>query len=149
MDGACRVWWVVCFVVVVFLFVCLLLFFADVHPPRIFWVRAMQCMCAQTRPRLYSHLKEVGFFRERSQNPCSLQGENLLYRKLRGGSNPRCRITQENKPNTLPAGLFRRTTITNFPCWHWYVTDWWVKRRKLAASSRHLLLTITHNSVWI
>ena len=48
---------------------------------RIFWVHAMecQCMCAQTKPERVSG--------EQSQDQCWLQGKNLLYRRLRGGSN--------------------------------------------------------------
>ena len=45
-------------------------------------------------------------FREWSQSPCSLQGKNPLYQRLRGGSNQWCCIKQNSKPNTLPTELF-------------------------------------------
>ena len=169
---------------------------------RIFWVRAMECLCAQNRPRFI--LSPERGFREWSKNPfffffsfvrwklksprwrwqciagpsgfrwaCGLRGcglarfpfwvarrwgrpavdvllsdcqyrkgtapygqygvsntgdrwggcglswawtlslvpvpreKNPLYRRLRGGSNPRGCITQDSEPNTLPTELFR------------------------------------------
>ena len=33
--------------------------------------------------------------------------ENPLYRNPRGDSNPRCCITEDSEPNTLPTELFR------------------------------------------
>ena len=36
----------------------------------------------------------------KSQKPCQLQEKNPLYRRFRGGSNPRCWITQDSEPNT-------------------------------------------------
>ena len=46
---------------------------------KIFWVRAMECMCAQTRPLFTFSSERV--LEERSQNPCQLQGKNPLYKK--------------------------------------------------------------------
>ena len=66
----------------------------------------MECMCAQTRPRLNIRSSER-VLGEWSQNPCYLQGKNPLYRKLRRGSNPLRCITQDSEPNTLPTELFR------------------------------------------
>ena len=40
----------------------------------IFWVRAMKCMCAQSRPRFILSSERV--FGEWSLNPCLLQGKN-------------------------------------------------------------------------
>ena len=72
---------------------------------RIFSASAMECMCAQTRSRFILSSKRV--LREWSQNPCELQGENPLYRKLRGGWNPQHCITQDSQPNTLLTELFQ------------------------------------------
>ena len=65
----------------------------------------MECMCAQTGPRLIPSYE--GVFREQSQNSCNFKGENALYERLIGGSNPRLCITQDSEPNTLPTELFR------------------------------------------
>ena len=67
----------------------------------------------------YSHPKEVFilfyfslfifffFFRKWSPNPIYPHGKNPIYRRLRGGSNPRRCITHFSEPNTLPTELFR------------------------------------------
>ena len=44
---------------------------------RIFWVCAIECMCAQTRPRFI--LSSERILGEWSQNLCQLQGRNPLY----------------------------------------------------------------------
>ena len=49
-------------------------------------------------------------FKQWSQNPCKLQGKNPFYWRLRGRLNPRCCITQNSEPNTLPTELFRPPT---------------------------------------
>ena len=43
------------------------------------------------------------------------QGKNPLYQRLRGGSNPQCSITQDNKHNTLLTELF--PPLQNQVCW--------------------------------
>ena len=85
-------------------------FVAGIHLSRTcmsgsFESRAMECMCAQTRPRLYSHSKE--FLRDGVRTCVNSKGKNPLYRKLRGGLNPRLCTTQDKEPNTLPTELFR------------------------------------------
>ena len=65
----------------------------------------MECVRAQTRSRFI--LSSEWVFREWGHNPCQLQGKNHLYRKLRGGSNPRQCIMHDSKPNTQPTELYR------------------------------------------
>ena len=71
---------------------------------RIFWVHAMECMWAQTRPRFILSSKRVWGNGVRTH--ANSKGINPLYQGLRGGSNPFHCITQDSKPNTLPTELF-------------------------------------------
>ena len=54
---------------------------------------------------LCSHPKELLENEVRTQ--LNSKEKNPLYRRLRGGSNPRRCVTQDSGPNTLPAELFR------------------------------------------
>ena len=53
---------------------------------------------------LYSRPKE--FLRNAAKTHVNSMGKNALYRRLRGRSNSRRCITQDSKPQTLPAELF-------------------------------------------
>ena len=80
---------------------------------RILWVRVMECMCAQTRPRFVLSSKRVlgGW----SKNPRSLQGKKVPSTgKIlpRGGSNPRRFIKQDSEPNILPTSYFGPLTVS-------------------------------------
>ena len=66
---------------------------------RIFWIRAMERMCAQTRPWFILSSERVW------EN--GVRGKNPLYRRLRVGSNPWCCIRQNSEPNTIPTELFQ------------------------------------------
>ena len=46
---------------------------------RIFWVRATECMCAQTRPRLYTHIRNS--FGGMESEPVLTPRKNPLYLK--------------------------------------------------------------------
>ena len=51
------------------------------------------------------------------RNPCELQGKNLLYTRLRRGSNLWRSITQDSESNTLPTELFwPRICLDNSTC---------------------------------
>ena len=65
---------------------------------RIFWVRAMKCMCAQTRPRFILSSERV--FGGMEFEPMLTQPENVP----RGGSNPRHR---GQRAHALPTELFQ------------------------------------------
>ena len=85
-------------------------FVASIHQSRAwmlgsFWIRAMEYICAQSRPQFI--LSSERILGEWSLNPCYLQGKNHLCQRLRGGSNPRCCITQDSEPNTLLTELFQ------------------------------------------
>ena len=71
---------------------------------RIFWVRAMKCMCAQTRPRFI--LSSEGVFGGMEFEPMLTPREKspLPEKVPRGGSNPR-RCGQ--RAQALPTELFR------------------------------------------
>ena len=83
-------------------------FVAGIHPSRtwtsIFWVRAMKCMCAQTRPRFILSSERV--FRGMEFEPMLTPREKspLLENVPRGGSNPRC---CGQWAQTLPHKLFQ------------------------------------------
>ena len=86
-------------------------FAAGIHPSRVWmsgsWVRAMECMFAQARPRFMVIWKNE-FLGNGVRN--NSKGKNPLYRKIlsRGGSNPPRYIKQDSEPNTLQ--LFRPNT---------------------------------------
>ena len=71
---------------------------------RIFWVRAMKCMCAQTRPRFI--LSSEGVFQGMEFEPMLTPREKspVPENVPRGGSNPR-RCGQ--RAQALPTELFR------------------------------------------
>ena len=74
---------------------------------RIFWVRAMECLFAQTRPRFILSPERV--LGEWSQNSCYLQGKHPLCRKK---NSPEENRTHDAAPSrtvspTLPSELFR------------------------------------------
>ena len=74
---------------------------------RIFWVCAMKCMWAQTRPWfMFSSERVLGNW---SQNPCYLLGKNFVYRK----NSPQRSI----KPTTLHQGRQRAQHTTNELFW--------------------------------
>ena len=75
------------------------------------WVRAMECMSAQTRPRfLLSSERILGGM---ESEPMLIPTEkNPFYRRPRGGWNPRRCIRQDSEPNTLPTELFRPQPMT-------------------------------------
>ena len=92
---------------------------------RSFWVRAMKCMCAQTRPQfIFSFERVLG---EWSQNDVISKakipstGKNLL----RGESNPWRYSLQDCKPNTLttnysePWSYLPTSSNHNASYWHW------------------------------
>ena len=70
---------------------------------RIFWVRAIECTCAQTRPRFNTLIRKSVWGME-SEPILTPRGKSPLPEKknLRGGWNPRRCIKQNNEPNTLP-----------------------------------------------
>ena len=72
---------------------------------RIFWVRAMEWMRAQT---VYSLIRKS--FREWSHSHVNSKGKKPLHHRLRGRRNPPRCITQDSEPNTLPTELFRPQT---------------------------------------
>ena len=62
--------------------------------------------------------------------PMTIQRENPVYRRFRGGSNQWCCIAQDSKPNPLPTELF-------WPCFTGAITDvdnhsgkWWKEVRE-------------------
>ena len=69
-------------------------------------LESVRCACVH-RPDLflYSYPKEFGGNGVRTH--VNSKGKKSLYRKLRGGSNPRRSIRQDSEPNTLPTELFR------------------------------------------
>ena len=81
---------------------------------RIFWVRAMKCMCAQTRPRFI--LSSEGVFGGMEFKPMLTPREKspLLENVPRGGSNPR---HHGQRAQALPTELF-------WPPW-WGVSSVW------------------------
>ena len=95
---------------------------------RIFWVRAMKCMYAQTRPRfilssqgVFGGMEFEPMFTPREKSPLS---ENVP----RGGSNPRRR---GQRAQALPTELFRPPPISSKAMhrvccfrWHRHVTSW-------------------------
>ena len=71
---------------------------------RMFWVRAMKCMCAQTRPRFILSSKTV-FWGMEFEPMLTPREKSLLPENVpRGGLNPR-RCGQ--RAQTLPTELFR------------------------------------------
>ena len=72
-------------------------------------------MCAQTRPRFILLSERVSGNGVRTH--VNSKGNNPLYLRLRGGSNPQHCITQDTKPNTLPTELFQPCKVINFNCW--------------------------------
>ena len=71
----------------------------------IFLVRAMECMCAQTRPRFTLSSERV--LGNGVRTHVNSKGNIPLYWMLRAGSNPRHCFTQDSEPNTLPIELIR------------------------------------------
>ena len=80
---------------------------------RIFWVRAMKCMCAQTRPRFMLSSERVFGGMEFEPMLTPREKSPLPENVPRGGSNPR-RCGQ--RAQALPTELFRP------PC-AWWVLD--------------------------
>ena len=71
---------------------------------RIFWVRAMKCMCAQTRPRFILSSERVFWGNELEPMFTPREKSPLPENVPRGGSNPwRC----EQRALALPTELFR------------------------------------------
>ena len=69
-----------------------------------FWVRAMKCMCVQTRLRfILSYERVLG---NGVRNHVNSKGKSPLPNLLRGGSTPRLCIKQDSEPNTTNE-LFR------------------------------------------
>ena len=66
---------------------------------RIIWVRGMECMCAQTGPRVILSAERVWGNGVRSH--VNSKGK-IPSSGSSGGSNPRCCIAQDNGPNTQP-----------------------------------------------
>ena len=64
----------------------------------------MECMCTQTRPRFILSSERV---LESGVRTHVNSKEKNLYRRRRGGSNPRRCITQVRGPSTLLTELFR------------------------------------------
>ena len=62
---------------------------------RIFWVRAMKCMCAQTRPRFI--LSSEGVFGGMEFEPMLTPWKNPLYRKM-SPEEDRTRDTVDSEP---------------------------------------------------
>ena len=62
-------------------------------------------MCAQIRPRFI--LSSERFFGNGVRTHVNSKGKNPVYRRLRGGSNPRRCITKDSEPNALLTELFR------------------------------------------
>ena len=83
---------------------------------RIFWVRAMKCMCAQTRPRFI--LSSEGVFGGMEFEPMLTPREKspLLENVPRGGSNPR-RCGQ--RAQALRTELFRPPSLPSMKNNHW------------------------------
>ena len=84
---------------------------------RIFWVRAMKCMCAQTRPRFI--LSSEGVFGGMEFEPMLTPREKspLPENFPRGGSNLRhC----GQRAQALPTELFRPG------CYVWSLATWWL-----------------------
>ena len=78
---------------------------------RIFWVRAMKCMCAQTRPR-FIHSSERVFGGVEFEPMLTPREKSPLPENVpRGGSNPR-RCGQ--RAQALPTGLFRPPNLNKF-----------------------------------
>ena len=78
---------------------------------RIFWVRAMKCMCAQTRPRFI--LSSKGVFGGMEFEPMLTPREKspLPENVPRGGSNPRHR---GQRAQALPTELFRPPFLSKY-----------------------------------
>ena len=65
----------------------------------------MGFVCAQSRPQfILSFERGLG---NGVRTHINSKGKNPLYRRLRGGSNPRRSITQDTELNTLLTELFR------------------------------------------
>ena len=83
---------------------------------RIFWVRAMKCMCAQTRPRFILSSERVFGGMEFEPMLTPREKSPLPENVPRGGSNPRHR---GQRAHALPTELFRPRTILNSPDLGW------------------------------
>ena len=93
---------------------------------RIFWVRVMKCMCAQTRPRFI--LSSEGVFGGMEFEPMLTPREKspLPLNVPRGGSNPRHR---GQWAQALPTELFRppRQWLQNWLSSDYLACTWWYK----------------------
>ena len=78
-------------------------FVAGIHV-RIFWIRVMKCMCAQTRPRFILSSEGVLGGMEFETMLTPREKSPLLENIPRGGSNPRC---CGQRAQALPTELFR------------------------------------------
>ena len=86
-------------------------FVAGIHPSRTWmclfwvWVCAMECTCAQTRPRFILSSERV-WEGGGGKSPINSKGK-IPSSGGSGGLNPRRCITQDSEPNTLPIEIFR------------------------------------------
>ena len=80
---------------------------------RIFWVRAMKCMCAQTRSRFILSSERVFWGMEFEPMLTPREKSPLPENVPRGGSNPRC---CGQRAQALPTELFQPQTENETAC---------------------------------
>ena len=81
---------------------------ANIHPSRtwmLFWVFAVECICAQTGPRFILLSERIVGNGVRTH--VNSKGKVPSTRWFRGGCNSRCCIMQDSEPNTLLTELFQ------------------------------------------
>ena len=107
-------------------------FVAGIHPSRtmnvrIFWVRAMKCMCAQTRPRFILSSERVLGGMEFEPMLTPREKSPLLENFPRGGSNPRrCGQWAQTLPMSYsgPPVLWQMILTFTFCLWSQWPWPW-------------------------
>ena len=105
---------------------------------RIFWVRTMKCMCAQTRPRFILSSERVFGGMEFEPMLTPREKSPLPENVPRGGSNPR-RCGQ--RAQALPTELFRPRMVVlecSFPTSVEYLCSFWLHQLLLFVIGTYL-----------
>ena len=109
---------------------------------RIFWARAMECMCAQTRPRCILSSEKVWGNEVRTHVNSKGKSPSTGNFLPRGGSNPRRCIKQDSEPDALPTELFRPLGIASKGCTYLFWSLEW-RRINKASFSRNRIFRLT------